>query len=137
MASRPRQLPIARAAAGAALVVWLLNSASRPPVAPATVPVEPSDFAAVPDVWVSDVRHDASGPLGAGKRMPPKPFDGQRKPPCAEAQVPLKGGCWYQVLPAPGSTRPGVACAPEMYEADGKCYLPVLRAERPPTSIRE
>ena len=86
---------------------------------------------------MSDVRGDGPGPLGAGKRLPSEPYKGQRKPPCAEAQVPLNGGCWYQVVPAPGSTKPGEVCSSEMYELKGKCYLPVLRAERPATSIQE
>jgi len=62
-----------------------------------------------------------------GLPMPKQPRPGQRRPPCGEAQRQINGACWWRVE---GRKPP----CEEAYEYDGRCYLPVERAERTPTS---
>lgn len=132
---RRPQLPIARIAAAVALFAWLVQRYGHSRSTPIATPAHP--MSSIPEVWAADARPDGAFTAGMGRKFPSEPYKGQRKPPCAGAQVSINGGCWYEVVPAPGSTRPGEPCTSEMYERGGKCFIPVLRAERPPTTIQE
>ena len=131
MQPRRRPLPLVRVAAGAALAAWFTQQHIANKPQPQQVPLDAPD---VPEVWATDSRVDGGRDKAAP--LPSHPFEGQRRPPCSEAQVTLAGGCWYEVVPKAGSLKPGEVCTPELYEAGGRCYLPVLKAERPRTSLQ-
>lgn len=84
-----------------------------------------------PEVWATDGAADA-GPVA--RPMPGKPFEGQKRPPCDKAlgQVEIVGACWLALEVRPSQV-PG--CGADYFEHDGKCYLPVKQAKRPPTSV--
>lgn len=96
---------------------------------PKCVPNPPPQAYAVeevpPEVWATD------GVENPARPMPGKPFEGQKKPPCAPDEFEAKGGCWVELARKPGADR----CGSKSYEQGGKCYLPVLQLPRPPTSI--
>ena len=73
---------------------------------------------------------DAAGQTGMAQRLPKDPLDGQKRPPCYPrwGEVQLNGGCWFSNV---GMKPP---CGPREYEWEGRCYLPVWAADRPPTS---
>ncbi|HZH16691.1 MAG TPA: hypothetical protein VE057_20220 [Archangium sp.] len=61
--------------------------------------------------------------------LPREPFKGQKRPPCnRRIEVELVGACWGpHELKAP--------CPEELYEHQGKCYVPLFSARPPPQSI--
>ncbi|HYO69720.1 MAG TPA: hypothetical protein VEU33_26955, partial [Archangium sp.] len=61
--------------------------------------------------------------------LPREPFKGQKRPPCnRRIEVELIGACWGpHELKAP--------CPEELYEHQGKCYVPVFSARPPPQSL--
>lgn len=63
--------------------------------------------------------------------LPSEPFKGQKRPPCRKyAEVELVGACWVpHELKAP--------CLDELFEHQGKCYVPVFSAKPPPQSVGE
>ncbi len=64
-----------------------------------------------------------------GAPMPPKPFPGQRKPPCApRGEKEIRGGCWVLV----GEEQP--PCGEQMFDYDGRCWKPSVDMPRQPTS---
>lgn len=77
-----------------------------------------------PSVWAVDVG-DAGAQKGEGKPMPLTPYPGQRRPPCADTQEDLQGGCWYRLAQRP-------PCGAEQYRSGDGCFLPVHVAPPPP-----
>ncbi len=65
-----------------------------------------------------------------GFPMPDKPVAGQKRPPCdaMRAEVEIRGGCWMEIAKHP-------PCPKGVAEYQGKCYIGVGAAIRPPTSI--
>ncbi|MBN1207621.1 MAG: serine/threonine protein kinase [Myxococcaceae bacterium] len=71
---------------------------------------------------------------GPSKRIamevPDEPLDGQQRPPCSRGEIEINGGCWawWGHLTPP--------CGERAYEWRGRCYLPLLKKEkpRPPTT---
>ncbi len=61
--------------------------------------------------------------------LPREPFKGQKRPPCARyIEVELVGGCWVpHEMKAP--------CPKELFEHQGKCYVPAFSAKPPPQSF--
>jgi hypothetical protein len=61
--------------------------------------------------------------------LPREPFKGQKRPPCKRySEVELIGACWTpHELKAP--------CPEELYEYQGKCYVPCYSAKPPPQSL--
>jgi hypothetical protein len=136
-----RRLGVALAgvAAVCALVFVLVRRDCAPPsgpdslagVAPASVsPEEPTD-SGVPEPFKSGWLADATpqGELVFARPLPREPFKGQKRPPCSRyVEVELMGACWVpHELKAP--------CPDELYEHQGKCYLPIFSARPPPQSL--
>jgi hypothetical protein len=65
-----------------------------------------------------------------GIPMPDKPTAGQKRPPCdaMRGEVELRGACWLELAKHP-------PCPKGIAEYQGKCYVGVGAAIRPPTSI--
>ncbi len=59
--------------------------------------------------------------------LPKTPFEGQRRPPCGQAQRAINGLCWWT---HPERKPP----CEEAFEHDDRCYTPVIPFSRPPTS---
>ena len=105
------------AMAGGALVLYL----RRP------TPPSPPDAVEVPPVWATDVEAEGTAPLRIGEKA--RPFEGQKKPPCAKRlEVEHAGACWI-----PHEARP--PCPAGSFEGAGRCLVPVKSAQRPPTSL--
>ena len=98
--------------AGAALLL------SRPRKALAPV-------ADVPVAYTVDVGPEAGGVLNLPP--PPKPFKGQLTQCRPRVHTRINGGCWRKLAERP-------PCE-EAYLWEASCYLPVMSAERPATSI--
>jgi hypothetical protein len=125
-------LALASAATVGALLFALvrLASVSQPPSVPSApmsyeVPTaaETSDFRA----WLSDTTPPGQ-PVFA-RPLPKEPFKGQKRPPCTRyTEVELVGACWApHELKAP--------CPQDLFEYQGKCYLPSFSAKPPPSSL--
>ncbi|WP_309889880.1 hypothetical protein [Archangium sp.] len=124
-------LVLAGAAAVCALFFSLLH------LAPESAP--PS----VPEPWVSAPPSQPMDPFTNGllaatmppgesllaRPLPREPFKGQKRPPCTRhVEVEINGACWGpHELKAP--------CPDELYEHQGKCYLPMFSAKPPPSSL--
>jgi hypothetical protein len=69
-------------------------------------------------------------PTGIAYPIPEKPFVNQLRPPCRTkaGHVAINDGCWIALERRP-------PCDEEQAEYQGKCYLPVLKAPRPPQSV--
>jgi hypothetical protein len=61
--------------------------------------------------------------------LPKEPFKGQKRPPCTRyTEVELVGACWMpHELKAP--------CPEDLFEHQGKCYVPSFSAKPPPSSL--
>ncbi len=75
-----------------------------------------------------------TGPGDAGvvaKKMPSKRMKGQQAPPCGDTptQVLLNDACWMEMVARP-------PCG-DLYEHEGRCYVPVIEKKRLPTSVGE
>ena len=70
-----------------------------------------------------------AGQAVLARPLPKTPFKDQKRPPCHRyAEVELIGACWLpHELKAP--------CPDVLYEYQGKCYMPTLRAKPPPSSL--
>jgi hypothetical protein len=68
-------------------------------------------------------------PTGIAYPLPDKPYSNQVTPPCRTkaGHVALNGGCWVALEHRP-------PCE-ESAEYGGKCYIPVMKAPRPPQSL--
>jgi hypothetical protein len=63
--------------------------------------------------------------------MPRKAFDGQKKAPCTKGRErEMLGACWLPLEGPPGEDLCGV-----YFLSEGRCYAPVMQAQRPPSSI--
>jgi hypothetical protein len=121
---------------GAATVCGLLfalvrlASVSQPPSAPPAplsyeVPTatETSDFRA----GLADTTPPGQPVLA--RPLPKEPFKGQKRPPCTRyTEVELVGACW-----APHEIK--APCPEDLFEYQGKCYLPMFSAKPPPSSL--
>lgn len=135
-------LSLASAAAVFALVFALVSvaSGSPPPIGSQLLadapPVLTSDDAqaagGTPDPYTAGTLVDTSdaGESVIARPLPREPFKGQKRPPCRRtSEVELVGACWTpHELKAP--------CPEELYEHEGKCYLPAFSAKSPmPQSV--
>ncbi len=135
-ARKPRQSRRARRwghlvalAAGTALALWPravrqpVTWEEAPTVTPAVVLTAGVEFSSTP---------------GKAWRLPSKPYEGQRRPPCDPVlEREFNGGCWVSVNPNPGTTPPGQACPAGVFEKDGKCYMPAGKAKGLPNTVKE
>jgi hypothetical protein len=82
-----------------------------------------------PEEWATDTAD--AGVDAIGRPLPAGAFRGQKKPPCARDEAQLLDACWLELArkPAPDN------CGSKGYEHEGRCYIPVRQAERPPTSM--
>jgi len=94
----------------------------RPDIATATEP---------PDPFTNGLLADTTPPGESllARPLPREPFKGQKRPPCTRhVEVEINGACWGpHELKAP--------CPDELYEHKGKCYLPMISAKPPPSSL--
>ena len=129
---RHLRLVLVGAAAACALLFALVCLApmSQPPSGPeplaGTAP-GPMD----PDPYFSSSLLDTTdaGESVLARPLPSEPFKGQKRPPCnRNVEVELIGACWTpHELKAP--------CPDELFEYQGKCYLPGFSAKPPPQSF--
>ncbi len=94
---------------------------------PAPISVEASDAG---EVWADTELTDGGIPA-VGRPMPDAPLKGQKTGACERDEVLLRGACWMEVVRKPEADR----CGTKAYEHEGKCYIPVQKAKRPPTSV--
>jgi hypothetical protein len=84
-----------------------------------------------PESFTSGLLGDTTpqGEFVLARPLPREPFKGQKRPPCnRRIEVELIGACWGpHELKAP--------CPDELYEHQGKCYLPIISAKPPPQSL--
>ena len=78
--------------------------------------------------WLLTNQEDAGV---VAKKMPSTRMKGQLAPPCGTApvQVVINDGCWGEMASPP-------PCG-DLYEHEGRCYIPVAEKKRPPTSLDE
>jgi hypothetical protein len=83
----------------------------------------------VNDGWLAD--STSQGELVPARPLPREPFKGQKRPPCTRyTEVELIGACWVpHELKAP--------CPENLYEHQGKCYLPMFSVKPPPQSLEQ
>ncbi|WP_257453226.1 hypothetical protein [Archangium lipolyticum] len=81
----------------------------------------------VNDGWLAD--STSQGEHVLARPLPQEPFKGQKRPPCTRyTEVELIGACWVpHELKAP--------CPDNLYEHQGKCYLPIFSVKPPPQSL--
>lgn len=133
---RPRwPLALMGVAAMCALVFAVARPAtvSPAPENPAPVTVEVLTMDEEPDLATSGWLVDTTdgGTSAPTRPLPRGPFKGQKRPPCKRpAEVELVGGCWAEhALKAP--------CPDELYEYQGKCYIPAFSAKPPPQALEQ
>jgi hypothetical protein len=107
-----------------------LASVSQPPSAPPA----PLRYAVPTAPGTSDFRASLAGTTPPGQTvltrpLPKEPFKGQKRPPCTRyTEVELVGACWMpHELKAP--------CPEDLFEYQGKCYVPSFSAKPPPSSL--
>lgn len=94
-------------------------------------PLPPPEEASIdaPEMWLSAGEPDAGS---IAHPMPKEPFKGQKKK-CDADEVSINGGCWMELVRKPGTD----ACGSKAFLHEGRCYVPVQEAKRPPTSYGE
>ena len=129
--------PLKRLAATAGLAVLVLvgvfwlGTGTRPMGSPTPPPPAPGigDLAdaGLPPSFLID--GEVQGPASIAYPLPDKPFPTQVRPPCRTraGHVAINGGCWIEIARRP-------PCDEEQAEYQGKCYLPIIKAPRPPQS---
>ncbi|AKJ00443.1 hypothetical protein ATI61_104149 [Archangium gephyra] len=92
--------------------------------------VHPREMNSTVENLVLSRTSDEPGTGIEGFPMPDKPVAGQKKPPCnpKRDEVEIRGGCWMEIARRP-------PCSEGAAEYQGKCYIGVGAAIRPPTSI--
>jgi hypothetical protein len=70
-----------------------------------------------------------SASAGVGFDMPEEPFPGQRRPPCRQPEVEIRGGCWLKIEAAEWE------CLEVGYMWKWGCYVPSTQRPRPSTSV--
>ncbi|WP_375771020.1 hypothetical protein NR798_08995 [Archangium gephyra] len=130
--------PSLKALVAAGLVVLVLGggfwlaSETRPMGAPPPLPSTPgmSDLAdaGISASFLAD--GEVQRPAGISYPLPDKPFSNQVRPPCRTKadHVAINGGCWIEIARRP-------PCDEEHAEYQGKCYIPIMKAPRPPQSL--
>jgi hypothetical protein len=125
-------LGVVSAATVCALLFALVHlaSVSQPPSAPpAPLSQEEPTAAGTSDfrAWLSDTTPQEQTVFA--RPLPKEPFKGQKRPPCTRyTEVELVGACWApHELKAP--------CPEDLFEYQGKCYLPSFSAKPPPSSL--
>jgi len=69
---------------------------------------------------------------GVSREVPSRPLDGQMRPPCNRyLAVELNGACWA-MLAEKAPCDPTMI--PKLYEHEGRCYTPLFKGQRQPTS---
>lgn len=97
------------------------------------LPVAKREEERPPDIWTVDMRGPEAwwGYSAAARKVPSKPFPGQKTPPCTpRAERELSGGCWSPHLEKP-------PCPAGFFEAQEMCLTPVQATARIPTSLGE
>ncbi len=126
--------PKALAAAGLAVLAlgggfWLgmgSRSMGSPTPPPSTPGLGELADAGLPSLFLIDGA--AESPTGIAYPLPDKPYSTQVRPPCRKAShVAINGGCWVTLEQRP-------PCE-DSAEYQGKCYIPVVKAPRPPQSL--
>jgi hypothetical protein len=87
-----------------------------------------------PEVWATDAAgegKDAGAVPAIARPMPNGPIEGQKRGKCADDERSINGGCWMELVRKPGTDK----CGSKGFEYEGKCWVPVKQAERPPTSV--
>jgi hypothetical protein len=116
--------------AGAALTTLAPSTGQHPEHAAA---VELPD-AGEPDAGVVvDLRQDdgRGEQLGAERTIPREPERQWARPPCGPGLHEINGACWLR-------SEPLAVCPPGSYRhKDGRCYVPLAKAPRSPTSVEE
>ncbi|MFL5354355.1 hypothetical protein, partial [Archangium sp.] len=84
-----------------------------------------------PYSFSNDLETPDAGESVLARSLPSEPFKGQKRPPCSKySQVELVGGCWLTAeIKAP--------CPEDLFEHQGKCYVPIFSAKPPPQSVGE
>ncbi|WNG43613.1 hypothetical protein F0U60_05525 [Archangium minus] len=111
-----------------------MDSECPPPSDPNTLTSAPAPMSheATTDTWMPEPFTSGwladTVPPGQpvfARPMPREPFKGQKRPPCTRlVEVEIMGACWGpHELKAP--------CPDELYEYQGKCYLPMFSAKKP------
>ena len=78
---------------------------------------------------LTDMQPDGGATPG-GRRIPEKPADWQKRPPCDEdsGEEAINGACY-------GAMKRKPPCGPKMVQHGDTCYRAVAKAPKPPTSI--
>ncbi|OJT16350.1 hypothetical protein BO221_50605 [Archangium sp. Cb G35] len=103
------------------------------PVGPPSPPPS-SGLAELADAGVTSsflIDGEAQRPAaGIAYPLPDKPFSNQVRPPCRTKadHVAINGGCWIEIARRP-------PCDEDHAEYQGKCYIPIMKAPRPPQSL--
>lgn len=129
-ARQVKLLSHAREVLGLLVLLATLFLRERTPGLPPAVPVAKREEEA-PAIWSVDTRGPDAwwGVSSSARRLPPKPFPEQKRPPCIpRLEEQLGGGCWLVL----GARAP---CPADTFEHETKCYIPVRVAQRPPTSF--
>ncbi|HZI08398.1 MAG TPA: hypothetical protein VEZ71_30550 [Archangium sp.] len=110
---------------------WLA-SGTRPMVSPTPLP-STSGMGELADAGISSfflIDGKAQGPAGIAYPIPDKPFSNQLRPPCRNKvdHVVINGGCWIEIARRP-------PCDEDHAEYQGKCYIPIIVAPRPPQAL--
>jgi len=104
--------------------VFHLPSTPPPPLSDEVhTATETSDFRA----GLADT--SPQGQTVLARPLPKQPFKGQKRPPCTRyTEVELVGACWMpHEIKAP--------CPEDLFEYQGKCFVPSFSAKPPPSSL--
>jgi hypothetical protein len=118
----PTWIPRAVGVIAASIAAWGVVSLSDRWPSRTDMEVEVEDTE-VPEWLLAD-----QGDAGVvAKKMPSKKMRGQQPPPCEPVHYSINDGCWIRAdYPAP--------CG-DLYEHEGRCYVPVVEKKRAPTSV--
>lgn len=87
--------------------------------------------------WTVDTRAPLMAVAEVARGALPSPLQGQHTRPedCGWPAEMRNGACWIEVGSVkPPCTPPGNRRWSRLYPEDGRCWAPVLKAERPPTT---
>jgi hypothetical protein len=137
-----RGVAVAGGAAVCALLLGVLHVASWPahsgasaPMVPATpAPMSPEGptLASGLDTFTWEELGGVVPPglPGLARPLPREPFKGQKRPPCTpRSQTELIGACWV-------AAKVKAPCPEDLFEHQGECYVPVMKAPPVPQSLR-
>jgi len=142
---RKEQPPMSLVAAGLLLLLalpWLLMSrdtgpgemASAEPEAGPKRADQPDAGTSMGEEAMASVAPDDGMPYeerGMTREVPSGPLDGQVRPPCRyRGALEINGGCWWGSTEAPCDP----TMIPKLYEYEGRCFTPIFKGQRQPTS---